>query len=316
MPVELPQWLNILRREEVIDRVRNDPRSIGATFLGVTSNIAFDEVIGGGQAEFDEPWNDLSGDDRVLLYAYFNQLGHLEELTEAFRMLFANSSRPENPIVVDLGCGPFTGGLAIATAFGRESRLDYIGVDRSRAMRKLGERLASVAAVLDETPRIDLHWSRDISSVQWGSPQSWRPVLVIVSYLLASPTLDATGLIGELEGLLMRLGRGAVTLLYTNSPWSVANRSYPGFRKALQDAGFELIADERGRVEVDRWSGTQDRKIQYALFRRRGIYSDRQSLRALRADTNRVIPNYFRRPDPTTTRPKRFAGKTTADPQP
>lgn len=269
MPIELPQWLNILRREEVVDRVRNDPRSVGGTYLGVTRDIVFDEVIGGGQAEFDEPWNDLSGDDRVLLYAYFNQLGHLEELTEAFRLLFANSSRPENPIVVDLGCGPFTGGLAIATAFGRASRLDYIGVDRSWAMCKLGERLASVADELDETPRIDRHWSRDISSVRWGSTPSWRPVLVIVSYLLASPTLDTAGLIGELEGLLMTLGRGAVTLLYTNSSRPGANRSYPGFRKALQDARFELIADDRGRVEIDRWSGTQDRKLRYALFRRR-----------------------------------------------
>ena len=130
MPVELPQWLKILRREEVVDRVRNDPRSVDGTLLGVTGDVAFAEVIGGGQAEFDEPWNDLSGDDRVLLYAYFNQLGHLEELIEAFRLLFADSSHPDNPIVVDLGCGPFTGGLALATAFGRESRLDYIGVDR------------------------------------------------------------------------------------------------------------------------------------------------------------------------------------------
>ena len=120
MPVELPQWLEDLRRSEVVDRVHNDPRSAKGTVLGVERGVALREVIGGGQADFDEPWNDLSADDRVLLYAYFNQLGHLEELTEAFRQLFAHSSRPDNPIVVDLGCGPFTGGLSIATAFGND----------------------------------------------------------------------------------------------------------------------------------------------------------------------------------------------------
>ena len=146
MPVELPQWLQDLRRSEIVERVRGDPRSTGGTYLGVSRDVAAREVVGGGQADFDQPWNGLSAADRVLLYAYFNQLGHLEELAEAFRMLFANGRRPENPIVVDLGCGPFTGGLAIAAALGREHRLDYIGVDRSRAMRELGERLASAAA--------------------------------------------------------------------------------------------------------------------------------------------------------------------------
>lgn len=145
MPVELPQWLEDLRRSEILERVRGDPRSTGDTLLGVDFEVAAREAIGGGQADFDQPWNDLSATDRVLLYAFVNQLGHLEELAEAFRMLFADD-HPENPIVVDLGCGPFTGGLAIATALGQEHRLDYIGVDRSRAMRELGEKLAAAAA--------------------------------------------------------------------------------------------------------------------------------------------------------------------------
>ena len=85
MPVELPQWLQDLRRSEIIERVRDDPRSMGDTLLGVNFEIARREVIGGGQADFDQPWNDLSATDRVLLYAYINQRGRLEELAEAFR---------------------------------------------------------------------------------------------------------------------------------------------------------------------------------------------------------------------------------------
>ena len=269
MPVELPQWLQDLRRSEIVERVRDDPRSTGDTLLGVSRDVAAREVIGGGQADFDQPWNGLSASDRVLLYAYFNQLGHLEELAEAFRMLFADAPRPENPIVVDLGCGPFTGGLAIADAFGHEHRLDYIGVDRSWAMRELGEELASAAAALDETPQIDRHWSPDVSSITWGSAPGWRPVLVIVSYLLASPTLDAGELIRELEGLLAKLGRGPVTVLYTNSPWAGPNRSYPRFRTALLDAGFEPTVEDIGSIEVERWAGSRDRRLRYALFHRR-----------------------------------------------
>lgn len=85
MPVELPQWLQDLRRSEIIERVRDDPRSTGDTLLGVSRDVAAREIIGGGQADFDQSWNDLSASDRVLLYAYINQPGHLEELAEAFR---------------------------------------------------------------------------------------------------------------------------------------------------------------------------------------------------------------------------------------
>ena len=268
MPVELPQWLERLRRSEIVERVRHDPRSVGDTVLGVDRRVAAREVIGGGQAEFDEPWNGLSADDRVLLYAYFNQLGHLEELFDALRMLFPDAPPEEAPIVVDLGCGPFTGGLAIAGAFGREVRVDYIGVDRSHAMREFGERLASVVADLEETPQIDRHWSENIPSVQWYSAPGWRRVFVIVSYLLASPTLTVRKLVDELEELLAKLGRGPVTVLYTNSSRPEANRNFPRFRAALLDAGFELIVDDTGRIEIERWTGTRDRRLRYALFQR------------------------------------------------
>ena len=268
MPIELPPWLEQLRQSEIVERVREDPRSIAGRVLGVDHDVGMKQVAGWGQAEFDEPWNNLSPDDRVLLYAYFFQPGHLEELTEAFRMLFADTC-PDEPVVVDLGCGPFTGGLAVAGALGQGSRFDYIGVDRSRAMCRFGEQLASAAARFDDVPRVVRHWTTDVSTVSWDRAPGWRPVIVIVSYLLASPTLDAAALVDELDGLLKRLGRGPVTVLYTNSIRPEANRSFPNFRTALRDAGFELYADDSGKIEIDRWAGTRIRELRYALFHRR-----------------------------------------------
>ena len=117
-------------------------------------------------------------------------------------------------------------------------------------------------------PQISRHWSSGVPEVHWDSAPGWRPVIVIVSYLLASPTLDAAGLIGELKGLLDKLGRGSVTILYTNSPRADVNRSFPSFRKALQDAGFYMYADDTGEIEIDRRTGMRTRKLRYALFRR------------------------------------------------
>lgn len=149
-PTTLPPWLKQLRRTHVTDRLNSDPRSVAGTILGIDPEVAMREVAGWGQADFDEPWGALSPADRTLIYSHFFQLGHLEELTSAFRLLFPNP--PTNPIVVDLGCGPFTGGLALAAVLGPTSPLEYIGVDQSHAMRDFGERLATVSFELPGEP--------------------------------------------------------------------------------------------------------------------------------------------------------------------
>jgi len=97
MITELPRWLEQLRRSEIVERVRSDTRSSERyPFLGVDRSTAL-QAIGWGQATFDEPWGSLSPGDRALLYAYFNQPGHLEELTAAFRMLFASGPPDREP---------------------------------------------------------------------------------------------------------------------------------------------------------------------------------------------------------------------------
>ncbi len=259
--VELPLWLEKLRQTEVIDRVRNDPRSLGNTTLGLHAEQAF-QAIGGGQADFDAPRGDLTPDDLALLYAYWNQKGHLEELIEAFGQCFGQSeSLPENPIVVDIGCGPCTGGLALA---GTLPCFDYIGVDRAESMRRLGERLAASDSVPGNIKQL---WAPSLSAVEWRSP-SWRPVLVLLSYLFASPTLDAPTMFDDLVELLNRLGRGAVTVLYTNSTRYAANRAWDVFQKRLIDAGFYQHVDDAGRVVVERGSGERQRRLRYAVLHR------------------------------------------------
>ena len=264
----LPEWLKRLRRSEVTDRVMNDPRTAAGTVLGVDPAEAKHGAAGWGQADFDEPWKHLSPDDRVLLYAFFFQLGHLEELVTAFNQLFGDADRPEDPIIVDVGCGPFTGGLAIAGQFHQGTRLDYVGVDRSPAMHGLGKQLASAAAHVHELPRIRCCWAIDIPSVSWDDPPGWRPVIVIVSYLFASPTLDVATLVDGLDELLPKLGRGSITVLYTNSARDDANRQFPSFCSMLRARDFELRVSEVGDIDVEREHALKNRRLRYALFHR------------------------------------------------
>lgn len=266
MPVELPSWLLDLRRTEVVHRVRDDPRSADGAPLGVPEH-AMQDAIGWGQADFDQPYDGLSSEDRVLLYALLNQRGHLEELTAVFRHLF-RTKRPDSPIIVDIGCGPFTGGLALAAVLGSGTDFDYLGVDRSATMRRFGKRIAAAALAYDEAPRLRAHWARDIPSVSWGDRPGWRPVIVIVSYLFASPTLDAGVLGDQLDGLFQKFGRGEVAVLYTNSAKPRPNLPLDEFRSKLEIAGFQSHSDYKETIEVVRGAEWESRDFRCALWHR------------------------------------------------
>ena len=264
MAVELSTWLVELRRAEVVASVRGDPRSAHGSFLGLSRNDAMD-AIGWGQAAFDESWQGMSPADRVLLYAYFNQLGHLEELTAAFRMIFGNGEPPNNPIVADLGCGPFTGGLAFADILGNTPRFDYIGVDTSATMREFGEHLASRTPHLNHVRRF---WTSDLSSLVWDQPPAWRPVLVIVSYLLASPTVDALRLVGRTRFAARQTGQRASRCSLYERHRCPREPPLSAFSDALCANGFDIPANGLGEIIIDRVAGPRSRKLRYALFHR------------------------------------------------
>lgn len=278
MPVLLPSWLQRVREDWVVGPIRRDPRTREDMPFGISISDAFDGAIGGGQTDFDEPWQTLSASDRVHLYAYLNQLGHLEELYAAFVMLFADE-RLEAPIVVDVGCGPFTGGLAFAAATGCHA-FTYIGVDTSAEMRRFGEQLASAAITEGglslEAKRL---WASSLADVAWEEPPGWRPVIVIVSYLLASPSVDVELLVHDLESLLRRLGRGVVVVLYTNAPSSSPNRNFVMFRESLIACGFSIKKDEMGSIVTQRYRRQKARELRYAL-----LYRDKQKKLNLRGN--------------------------------
>jgi hypothetical protein len=264
----LPSWLIELRRELITNVLKNDPRTLGQDdLLGVPKEQTRSEVIGWGQADFDTSAEQLglSADDKVLLYAYWNQLRHIEELEEAFKQLLGTNTF-EDHVVIDLGCGPFTGGLALGSVLGPGKPFTYIGVDRALAMHRLGETLAAGAEQHGGLVTKTRHWTNNLDSLLWIERARWPPVVVIVSYLLASPTLDATELVVQLNRFLARVGRGAVTLLYTNSCRDAPNQSFPAFQHALEAAGFEAKANDTGVVSADRSSGTRRHELRYALF--------------------------------------------------
>jgi hypothetical protein len=257
-----PAWLEQALHNEIEEYIRTDGRTTRDTFLGWPRGEIFRDVIDGGQADFDAPLKQLTGLDRAVLYAKYNQARHLDELGHAFERLFAVQLHAGKPIIIDIGCGPFTAGLALAAVLGPDVEFHYLGVDRSDAMRDLGTRLASAAFSNGGLHRSSIcHFHKNLTEVDFGQVRD-RLTIIVASYLFASPTLDAAELATTVLDTLKKIGPGPAAVLYTNSAAPGANVKYPAFQEALLSSGFQTVVDK-----IERFTGTKTPKdMRYSLL--------------------------------------------------
>jgi len=266
MSVYRPAWMDDLLADLVHTPITTDERTLNnpGTYLGWPTGRIFAEVIEYGQADFDTAKGHLSADDRALLYARFNMPRHLDELGEAFSQLFTDASRAGKPTVLDLGCGPFTAGLALTRVLGPARPFRYFGIDRATSMCALGERFAAGARERGQLhAQTSLKFGDELTRVDFG-PVRGDTTIAVASYLLASPTIDVDELVTSLCDAFARIGPGPAVVLYTNSAHPIPNKKYPEFRDRLVAAGFEVVVDA---TEMFLKTGSP-KELRYALLRR------------------------------------------------
>ncbi|GGY72493.1 hypothetical protein ACFFTM_02195 [Pseudoduganella plicata] len=261
-----PDWLSSLYSEYIVDEIDRDDRSVGGTYLGWPKDRIFTDVLEGGRADFAASHGTLSSDDRALLYARYNQPRHLDELIEAFTtMQSGDKSRLDRCTILDLGCGPFTGGLAFAAALGADCSFRYYGVDRALSMLTLGKKLycaAQQSNAFHEETRCE--FLAGLEQIQHERKHG-RLTIVIASYLLASESFKAVDTVAQLARTLTDIGPGAVVVLYTNSVLPVRNMKFPEFSDALIKTGFRHRAGGEGIV----YGGVKNpAPLRYELFYR------------------------------------------------
>jgi SAM-dependent methyltransferase len=240
-----PAWLTDLLQAEINDAINNDDRTTSTTFLGYPRDKVFADIIEGGQADFDRPlpkWK-LKPADVVLLYAKYNQGRHLDELKHAFGSLLGPGKKIAKPTIIDIGCGPFTGGLAFAAIQNNVEQFRYFGVDRSTAMIQLGTSLADAAKKLGAFhPKTIIKFDTDLANFDFG-PIRGEMTIVIASYLLASSSLDVAPLVASVSDALARIGPGPCAVLYTNSSRPEARAKFPAFKEAFLQQDFKLVTE-------------------------------------------------------------------------
>jgi len=268
--ISWPNWLSTLRQKQIVSPILEDPRTklVPGSILGHSKESILGEAIGWGQADFSMTWRDLSPADRALLYAYFNQKGHIDELLIAFHQLFHSHVFELPPVLIDLGCGPFTAGLAFSSALPALKSFKYIGIDRASSMTELGEALALEAGQNIECERF---WAQSVKDLIWPHGASYQEVIIIASYLLASPTVDIDEVLSDLTILLNKISLGSSCILYTNSIKPYPNRKLPELEETLSKHGFSKVVNENGSINRGSHPAGQQRKLRYALYVRQEL---------------------------------------------
>lgn len=262
MPNRKP-WLEDLRRQAIVRPIQTDYRTKPDKPLGRNVPWLFKHAIGGGQANFDLQIEDLTPLNRVMLYAYLNQKAHVDELIHAFEKLLPDLERFQNATVIDIGCGPFTAGLSLANVVGDRVAYRYFGIDHSLTMCSFGEKLAlkvSDAGEFHERTQFSFH--QNIDTIDFGQKNATEITIFVLSYLLASDTINVKVLVDQIVAARKKVGLGPAVLLYTNTGRIEARKLYPEFMECLEAAGFREVVEN-----TETFTGSdKDRSIHYALF--------------------------------------------------
>ncbi len=237
----------------VIQPIMDDPRTnleighwLGHPFADIRTKI-----LGCGLADFNDgylhsKYGDLSNEDKVLLYCFVHMTQHFFESVSTFRRfrtrLKTLLSAPRPTIMVDLGCGPGTAGLALAESFNRPN-VDYRGVDHATPMLRMARSLLSAAR--DDGlfgPRF-----RFSTTSSWGALHRLaaaiddpRNLLLNATYLFASDSLD----VGDLCACILEFKRNAnikqMLFTYSNTVATPAGERFTVFKRKLR-AHFSSI---------------------------------------------------------------------------
>lgn len=180
-------------------------------------------VLKQGRTNFNEQFEGLSPEDKVLIYCVYYMPMHLFSSYHIFTGPFFPFVS-DKVIFIDFGCGPLTSGVALWT-FARQSDITYLGIDNSQAM------LDKAKAVNEYGPDrwqpffdkdkfeliCDYHYLTQLldNHIEKGDRTQ---IIFNFCYLLASETLDIENLSRVLTPIVEKYSQHKMCVVYQNPP--------------------------------------------------------------------------------------------------
>ena len=274
MPLEWSERMERLFNKLVVAPVLKDPRTDLSqdSLLGYPFHTIRNAIIREGLADFSLGFDDgshgpLNQSEKALLYCFVNMKAHFFTSLAAFQHHERNLKKllDEKLLIIDIGCGPGTAGLAFLEAF-HGTVFDYLGVDSATAMQgKAAELFAAANATGLVRKEIRTSYANDWHGIKKHRFGTDNAVLILFSYFFASESLKADDL-DLLAGIVRKLkghrAQKPVAILHMNSPRERANRNYLRFRKLLGFTGKEngLVSQN---VEFRKKRGSLITKVEF-----------------------------------------------------
>ena len=232
-----------------------------------------DVILDRGRTNFDEPFNGLSPENKVLIYCNHYMPMHLTSSYHIFRVhsrFFKThfTSLSNTVVFIDLGCGPLTSGIAF-WAFARQNNIIYLGVDCSRAMidkvKEINQygpnqyrdpffnRLEVISDYTQLTELLDNFITRADKT----------PIIFNFCYFLASRTLDISILSDIIIQIVGEYSNHNICMVYQNPDfpqlhenWEILRANLSGFRSRIIESSIQwfrydsLITDSPHETNV------------------------------------------------------------------
>ena len=213
------------------------------------------DIVGRGQANFDEPFNGLTPDDRVLLYCYDNMQQHvvsklyiLEKHKNIFNKYLFDK---KNIFFIDFGCGPLSSGIAVAMHYS-ESKLsnsqnlkfNYIGIDKATSMLRKAKNFSSYPGLFHSDSTFDffnpyencLHpFYQTLFSCMDSHIDKLSLIILKFSYFFASPSLNVSKLTNFIKRILEKYQFNQVCLIFQNPQGRSLNEKWNLFKNGVTD---------------------------------------------------------------------------------
>ncbi len=196
------------------------------------------KYLGQGRADFTKSFKGISSDELALLYCFY----YLQMHFTSSLAIFNNKSSiiieeifktPYKIAFVDIGCGPYTSGLAFLDCIRSKAlkkdlnrlqknvTLEYYGIDIADSMLSMGDSLLS--AYREETKGSGFHFSKiltsndykEISDLIADGPEK-SAIIINCSYLFGSTSLDVSDFVKSFNRLINNNPNAKIFLFYQN----------------------------------------------------------------------------------------------------
>ena len=198
-------------------------------------------MLNQGRTDFEIAADGLTPAQKVDLYCYYYFQMHY---TSSYRFYlhekdFLQASIKDKTVwFIDIGCGPFTSGLAFNSwlknfADMNSTKVNYIGVDTSKTMLLKAEAVSNSCAKLNYGDKVFSVDKNEILDVHQYIMQDDRELLFILnySYLFASNSLDVQDFVDFTKGILGYAGK--VIVLQQNPRLDSLNLKWTNYKSQL-----------------------------------------------------------------------------------